>query len=164
MRALLETLLDLSGVALTKPSDYLNRVRPRFGVTLRDGSWGPEPAHRAWNSFAAQRLWRAIGEVEERVALLVQRHPHAQGDNERVLAQAVRELLLAQSSDWPQQLSQGAGDDALQRPIMHLRRCERLCALVHTTAWSDDDMAFLDALEEADNAFPNLNYRVFSNS
>lgn len=164
LRALLETLLDRSGVALTKPSAYLNSVRPRFGVTLRDGSWSPEPSHRAWNGFAAQRLWRAIGEVEERVALLVQRHPHAQGDNERVLAQAVRELLLAQSSDWPRQLSQGAGDEALQRPIAHLRRCERLCTLADTTEWSDDDIAFLDALEEADNAFPNLNYRVFSNS
>jgi predicted glycosyl hydrolase (DUF1957 family) len=66
-------------------------VRPRYGVTLRDGSWGAEPPHRSWNGLAAQRLWRAVGEVEERVTLLVQRHPHAQGNHERALAQAVRE-------------------------------------------------------------------------
>jgi 1,4-alpha-glucan branching enzyme len=164
LRAMLETLLEGSDIALTRPSEYLNSVRPRFGVTLRDGSWGPEPAHRSWNGLAAQRLWRAIGEVEERVAVLVQRHPHAQGDQERALAQAVRELLLAQSSDWPLQLSRGAGDDALQRPVAHLRRCERLCTLAETPEWSDDDIAFFDAVAEADNSFPNLNYRVFSNS
>jgi len=164
LRALLETLLERSNVVLTRPSDYLNSVRPRFGVTLRDGSWSVEPPHRSWNGLAAQRLWRAIGEVEERVAMLVQRHPHAQGDHERALAQAVRELLLAQSSDWPLQLSQGAGNDLLQRPVTHLRRCERLCMLAETPEWTDDDIAFLDAVEEADNPFPNLNYRVFSNS
>ena len=164
LRAMLETILERSSVTLTRPFTYLSSVRPRFGVTLRDGSWGPEPPHRAWNGFGAQRLWRAIGEVEERVALLVQRNPHAQGNNERALAQAVRELLLAQSSDWPRQLSQGAGDEALRHPLAHLRRCERLCALAEAAEWNDDAIAFLDALEEDDNPFPHLNYRVYSNN
>jgi 1,4-alpha-glucan branching enzyme len=163
LRALLETLIERPSVTLTTPSAYLNTVRPRFGATLRDGSWAPEPHHHAWNGFGAQRLWRAIGEVEERVALLVRRHPNAQGDQERALAQAVRELLLAQSSDWPLLLSQGAGDEALRRPVAHLRRCERLCALADAPGWTEDDSAFLDAVEEDDNVFPNLNYRVFSN-
>jgi 1,4-alpha-glucan branching enzyme len=163
LRAMIETLKERSTIALTTPSAYLHSVRPRFGVTLRDGSWGPEPHHRAWNGRGAQKLWRAIGEVEERVALLVQRNPHAQGDHERALAQAVRELLLAQSSDWPLQLSQGAGEEALRRPVAHLRFCERLCALAEAAELTEQDIAFLDAIEETDNAFPRLNYRVFSN-
>lgn len=162
LRAVLETTLERTSVTLTQPFAYLNSIRPRFGVTLRDGSWGPEPAHHAWNGFGAQRLWQAIGEVEEHVAVLVERYPNAQGNTERALAQAVRELLLAQSSDWPRQLSQGDGDEALRPPLTHLRRCERLCALAEASAWSDDDIAFLDALEETDNAFPTLNYRVYS--
>jgi 1,4-alpha-glucan branching enzyme len=100
------------------------------------------------------------------VALLVRRCPHAQGDQERALAQAVRELLLAQSSDWPLLLNQADGDaasaEALRRPVEHLRRCERLCALAELPELNEEDMSFLDLVEELDNPFPNLNYRVFA--
>ena len=111
-------------------------------------------------------LWQALGEVEERVALLVRRCPHAQGDQERALAQAVRELLLAQSSDWPLLLNRADGEaaatEALRRPVEHLRRCERLCALAEMPELSEEDIRFLDMVEELDNPFPKLNYRVFA--
>src|SRR3954454_25124286 len=144
LRAMIEAFTERRTVALTAPSAYLRTFRPRHGATPRDGSWGEGGDHRAWAGRPAMPLLQALGEVEERVALLVRRHPHAQGGQERALAQAVRELLLAQSSDWPLLLSQGAGDEALRRPVAHLRRCERLCALVEAPGWGEDDAAFLD--------------------
>jgi 1,4-alpha-glucan branching enzyme len=162
LRALIEAIADRRKIALTMPSVYLRTFRPRHGATPRDGSWGEGGDHRAWSGRAALPLWQALGEVEERLALLVRRQPNAQGDQERLLAQAVRELLLAQSSDWPLLLSQGAGDEALQRPIEHLRRCERLCALAEAATLTADDIGFLDMVEELDNPFPHLNYRVFA--
>jgi 1,4-alpha-glucan branching enzyme len=166
LRAMIEAFSERRTVALTAPSAYLRTFRPRHGATPRDGSWGDGGDHRAWAGRAAQPLWQALGEVEERVALLVHRCPHAQGDQERALAQAVRELLLAQSSDWPLLLNQADGDAAsaevLRRPVEHLRRCERLCALAELPELSEEDMIFLDLVEELDNPFPNLNYRVFA--
>jgi 1,4-alpha-glucan branching enzyme len=166
LRALIETFAERRTVALTTPSVYLRTFRPRHGATPRDGSWGEGGDHRAWAGHTALPLWQALGEVEERVALLVRRRPNEQGDRERALAQAVRELLLAQSSDWPLLLNQGAGDvvaaEALRRPVAHLRRCERLCALAETPVLTEEDISFLDLVEELDNPFPNLNYRVFA--
>ncbi|HJZ48959.1 MAG TPA: 1,4-alpha-glucan branching protein domain-containing protein, partial [Roseiflexaceae bacterium] len=166
LRAMIEAFVEHRSVALTAPSAYLRTFRPRHGATLRDGSWGEGGDHRAWAGQPAQPLWQALGEVEERVALLVRHRPHAQGDHERVLAQAVRELLLAQSSDWPLLLNQGAGDIAsaelLRRPIEHLRRCERLCALAEGPELTEEDLNFLDLVEELDNPFAELNYRVFA--
>jgi len=166
LRAMIEAFSERRTVALTAPSAYLRTFRPRHAATPRDGSWGEGGDHHAWAGRAALPLWQALGEVEERVALLVRRHPHAQGDQERTLAQAVRELLLAQSSDWPQLLNQADGApasaEALRRPVEHLRRCERLCALAKLPELSAEDLGFLDMVEELDNPFPNLNYRVFA--
>jgi 1,4-alpha-glucan branching enzyme len=85
-------------------------------------------------------------------------HPGA----ERILAQALRELLLAQSSDWLLLLNQGGGDEPLARPAQHLRRCMQLCELAEQTALSDEDHAFLAQVEEEDNPFPYINYRMFT--
>ena len=63
-------------------------------------------------------------------------------------------------------LNQADGDaasaEALRRPIEHLRRCQRLCTLAELPELSEEDISFLDRVEELDNPFPNLNYRVFA--
>jgi 1,4-alpha-glucan branching enzyme len=166
LRAMIEAFAERDTLAMITPSLYLRSFRPRHGATPRDGSWGVGGDHRSWSMPAAQSLWQAIGEVEERLALLARRQPHASGERERALAQAVRELLLAQSSDWPLALGQSTRAEeqaeALRRPVEHLRRCERLCALAETSKLLEDDLVFLDTIEELDNPFPTLNYRVFS--
>ena len=165
LRALLEQLAGHPSIALTTPSAYLRAFRPRQGATLRAGSWGPGGDHRAWAGRAALSLWQAIHEAEDQVAQVIRRFPNARGERERVLTQALRELLLAQSSDWPLLVSQGGGgDEALRRPAQHLRRCERLCDLAEAPALSEEDRAFLDQVEELDNPFPYLNYRIFTSS
>ena len=165
LRALLEEFAGHPTITLTAPSAYLRAYRPRQGVTPRDGSWGLAGDHRAWSGRAAQPLWQAIGESEERLAQLIRRYPHAHGERERALAQAVRELLLAQASDWPLLLNQGAaGDEAWTRPARHLRYCEQLCSLAEQSMLSDEQRGILEHIEEQDNPFPNLNYRVFTNA
>jgi 1,4-alpha-glucan branching enzyme len=164
LRALLEEFVGHPTITLTTPSAYLRAYRPRQAATLRDGSWGQAGDHRAWSGRAALPLLQAIQEAEERLALLVRRFPNAQGHRERILAQALRELLLAQSSDWLLLLTQGANDAALQRPQLHLERCGRLCVLAEVEQLSEQELAFLEQVEEFDNPFPNLNYRVFVGS
>jgi 1,4-alpha-glucan branching enzyme len=89
----------------------------------------------------------------------VRRHPDAHGVRERLLSQALRELLLAQSSDWLTLRGRPADADA-ERPFMHLRRCEHLCALAAGEI-DETAVAYLEEIEELDNPFPELNYRVF---
>jgi 1,4-alpha-glucan branching enzyme len=165
LRTLIEEFASSSTIALTAPSAYLRAIRPRQGATPREGSWGQAGDHRAWGGRAALPLWQAIGETEESLAQLIRRYPNARDEHERALAQAVRELLLAQASDWPLLLNQGVdGDDPLRRPAQHLHRCARLCALAEAQEWSEADRAFLEQVEEEDNPFPHLNYRVFADA
>ncbi len=164
LKAVIEAFVVHPTVALTAPSAYLRAYRPRQGVVLREGSWGAGGDHRTWGGRAAAALWQALHEAEERLATLVQRWPRVYGERERLLAQATRELLLAQSSDWPLLLNQGApAEEPLRRPAQHLRRCEQLCTLAEADVLSEADRAFLDQVEELDNPFPFLNYRVFAN-
>jgi 1,4-alpha-glucan branching enzyme len=159
--ALLLQLGNHPSVRLTTPSAYLRAYRPRQNVVLQDGSWGPGGDHRMWRAAGSSTLLQAAAETEATLVRVARRLPNATGDRERALNQAARELLLAQGSDWPLLAGRGASEPIPPRAAQHLARCEYLCALAEQPELSADDVAYLDELEELDNAFPELNYRVF---
>jgi 1,4-alpha-glucan branching enzyme len=160
LRAVLEGAMRGRGPALATPAEYLRSYRPQEITTLRSGSWGVGGDHRAWNGRSAEPIWGAIAEAEQQLAGLVTGIPDAHGLQERVLNQAVRDLLLAQSSDWPLLASQGVLDEALQHVGRHIDRCERLCQIAESpiTPESEEYLADTEALG---NAFPFLNYRMY---
>ncbi len=141
--------------ALTTLDSYLTRYRPRQVATLRAASWGPGGDHHLWEEPRALVLRRAIAAAEQRLDHIVRRFPDATGDQERVLAQALREVLLAQSSTWQEQ------DADPQRAYTHLGRFDRLYEAAELRA-AGDVRALLDDLEERDNPFATLNYRSFA--
>lgn len=157
LRALLELLAEHPSISLTTPGAYLRTYRPRQSVALRDGSWGPGGDHRAWLGREAEPLRTRVAWAEDRLAAVARRFPDAHGERERLLNQALRELLLAQTSDWS--LGSSAPPDA--RPMVHLERCERLCTLAEADTLDQQALAYLELIEELDNPFPHLNYRVF---
>jgi 1,4-alpha-glucan branching enzyme len=79
---------------------------------------------------------------------------------ERLLSQAARELLLAQSSDWAFLMKTGtARAYAVRRTEEHIHRFNRL----HEQAVSGvADEAFLANCEARDNIFPNLCWRYYA--
>lgn len=160
LRAVLERVANEQTIQLSIPSEYLRLQRPRQNIVLQEGSWGIGGDHRAWNGAAARPIWQAISEAEERLIALAHANPNAHGERERVLNQALRELLLAQSSDWPLLLSQGLTDEPLRRVTSHLERCERLCRLAEAETLTAQALGYLAEIEELDNPFPYLNYRI----
>ena len=105
-----------------------------------------------------------IHAAEERMERLVAAHPNADGDRALVLAQAARELLLLQSSDWPFLVSTGSGE-GVRRGAIHLPRGPlqpsgrrwRRQAILPPDAGQVADAYFL-----LDNVFPDIDYRVFA--
>jgi len=92
------------------------------------------------------------------MAELSTRFPHADGLLKRSLNQALRELLLAQSSDWAFIMGTGTHTSyAIKRTKDHLLRFTRLyediCASAIDEAWLSD-------IEYKDNLFPDIDYRV----
>jgi 1,4-alpha-glucan branching enzyme len=79
---------------------------------------------------------------------------------DRVLKQLARELLLAQSSDWPFLMKTGtAREYATQRTLDHLARFNRLYD--QFVAYNLDE-EFLRDCEWRDNIFPNVNWRYYA--
>src|SRR5712692_6302389 len=72
------------------------------------------------------------------------------------LAQAARELLLAQASDWQFMISTGAVPDYAERRFkLHCDDAERLLATL-TSGSSGDGAHLVAELERRDGLFPNV--------
>jgi len=78
-------------------------------------------------------------------------------DEEIVLNQAARELLLLESSDWPFLVTTGqAKEYAIERFTTHVERFEQLVASVEV---GEPDVALANELWELDKVFPDIDYR-----
>jgi 1,4-alpha-glucan branching enzyme len=95
----------------------------------------------------------------ERMTELAERFPDDTGLKERALNQAAREILLAQSSDWPSLLYRQESKEYARTQAENALRnfttiYEALGSNYISTEW-------LTSLERRHNLFPNINYRVF---
>jgi 1,4-alpha-glucan branching enzyme len=78
----------------------------------------------------------------------------------RALKQAARELLLAQSSDWAFIMKTGtAVPYAAKRTREHLLRFRKLYNDIQRESI---DIQWLSDVENKDNVFPELDYRIFA--
>jgi 1,4-alpha-glucan branching enzyme len=94
------------------------------------------------------------------MAGLARQFPNAAGLQERALKQAARELLLAQSSDWPFILHTGTSPAYAAARFKEHIRC--FLALHNQITRQQIDERWLSALEATDNLFPNVNYRYWA--
>jgi len=91
---------------------------------------------------------------------LARRWPPAHGLELRALQQAGRELLLAQSSDWPFILHTDTSPGYARRRLReHLLRF----SLLHRQLTQGTvDAEWLASIESVDNLFPNLNHEYWA--
>ena len=142
----------------TSVAAFLVAAPPKAAVSLREGSWGKRNDHSTWLNEATAWMWpeleRAARTMEEVAA-----NPPRSRLADRALAQAARELLLAQASDWEFLMTTGQADVyARKRFRTHLLRFERAISI----AREGEDNAELDELERLDNPFPDIDWRVFA--
>lgn len=152
LRALLERLANHSTLTLTTPGEWLHTSH-QHGT--RVDATPIEAAPQIGSLFSLQRLLHA---AETRISALARRFPDARDEHERMIDQAARELLLAQSND----IAPGASYEAPRRAMRHLARCTELCDLAERGNFEDADLVLLETLEEEDNSFAYLNYRMFA--
>ena len=87
---------------------------------------------------------------------LAGRFPQAAGLTERAIKQAARELLLAQSSDWPFILRTGTSPDYARKRVKEHLLC--FLALYDQITRDQVDEGWLRRIEWLDNVFPDLDY------
>ncbi|MFZ5823111.1 MAG: 1,4-alpha-glucan branching protein domain-containing protein [Bacillota bacterium] len=135
-----------AGVRPVTPGQWLEEHSELPVARLPAGSWGDGGDNRVWLSGENDWLWPEVHAAEERMAKLV-----GQGAvPPAVLNQAARELLLAESSDWPFILHfKTAADYARRRVTQHLERFHALA----------DGSANPMLIAQEDGIFPGLNGR-----
>jgi 1,4-alpha-glucan branching enzyme len=140
-------------------SDHVTRFRARSGLRLSRGSWGANGDFSMWLNATTAWTWPRIWELEDRfwdMAREAIEFPSAY----EALAQAARELLLLQSSDWQFIISTGAVTDyAIRRFNGHADACDRLFGAIRDGLASGDLTSATNiALElgQQDDVFPNV--------
>ena len=155
-------LRELTGseVRVSTAAEYLDRDPPTGRVALAEGSWGKNNDHSTWLNEGTAWMWDELGRLAREVDALGGSPPPSDPFRERATRQAVRELLLAQSSDWPFLVTTGqAADYAIERFRSHTHRLRRALALARDGDASDE--VELRSLERADNPFPDVSLEDF---
>ena len=153
--------LDGGGSAMpSTASAYLAEHPPRSGIRLPAGSWGANGDYSMWLNDRTAWTWERLWPLEQRfwdAAPAALADPGLHG----ILAQAARELLLAQASDWQFIISTGAVADYAERRF--IGHCEAVEELVGALAGAGDDGPALDAararaeeLRQRDDLFPDV--------
>ncbi len=145
--------------SLCTPGDYLKETPELERGEIPQCSWGLHGYHEVWLNPANDWIYHHLHRAENCMVELAKSYPGAAGVRRRALNQAARELLLAQSSDWPFIMhTRTAVGYAKRRLQDHLGRFLVLYQQLKNNCLDED---FLARLERLDPIFPHLDYRVY---
>ena len=150
---------DQKTVRLATPLDYLREYPVNQVSTPSMSSWGYKGYAETWLSEPNHWIYKHLHKAALRMSELAMRFQGQNGLTQRALNQAVRELFLAQSSDWAFIMHTGTVVPyAEKRTKEHLLTFTRIYDdLIHNRL----DEGWLCEVESRDNIFPNVDYRVF---
>jgi 1,4-alpha-glucan branching enzyme len=157
--ALYRRLRDYPEVRATTASASLESHPPTVAVQPIEGSWGANGDFSMWLNDSTRWTWERLWPLEDTFWRLA---PAALGRKEArpILAQAARQLLLAQSSDWQFMISTGAVPDyAERRFVLHCDDLQRLLPALSPNPPADEvekARALASELDERDRLFPDV--------
>lgn len=150
---------DQRTIELITPSGYLDLYPCNQVAVPCESSWGWKGYHEVWLNGANDWIWHHLHKAGERMVELANTYENAEGAQRRALNQAARELLLAQSSDWPFIMKTGTMVSyAMMRFKSHITNFTGLYEGIKKNAI---DERWLAELEGKNNLFPDIDYRVF---
>jgi 1,4-alpha-glucan branching enzyme len=150
------------------PGEYLRAHPVQQRAMPAPSSWGRDGYSEHWINARTDWMWRPLHEAADRMKRAVQNYSEkagqpaglADGLEERTLCQAGRELMLAQSSDWPFMITSGTTEEYARRRFHdHLHRFHELLNGLERRHVDSDQ---LEALEYMDAIFPELDFRLFA--
>jgi 1,4-alpha-glucan branching enzyme len=150
---------DQKVFTLITPEDYLGLLPTNQVARPGASSWGEEGYWRVWLNETNEWIYPHLSIAQERMTQLARRFPNPNPLQHRALRQAGRELLLAQSSDWPFILRTGTSPEYARKRVKdHLLR---FIALHDQLTSTSIDAKWLGEIEQVDNLFPEINYRYW---
>lgn len=139
------------GLEATTIGDYLARFPDAAVAEPAASTWGEGGFGQVWAGPEAAMLWRHVHHAERRVRAAVARRRREGGLKGRAVDQAIRELMLLQSSDWAFMMRRGEMTRyAEARVRAHVHRCQKLADVALSGAPSVDDLAIVHAACDRD--------------
>ena len=158
----LTSIGDNGGLRCTNCMDYIDLGLPRLNALPSASSWGENGYSSYWlnesNDWIYPLIHKAGKEMEKLASDL---KGLAVSDlQQRALNQAVRSLLLAQSSDWAFIIKSGTTVEYARKRIMdHLARFNYLHDAIRKNRLNE---RYLAALEVMDDIFPDIDFRNYA--
>jgi 1,4-alpha-glucan branching enzyme len=148
-------------IKFATPSEIIEKFDSFQIVTPADSSWGNGGYFDTWLNGRNDWIQLHLVEIRDRMKRLAETYFEEKDPLKvRVLNQMLRELLLAESSDWPFIMTTGTNVQyAVNRIKTHVKRFLDL----ETQLVKDNiDGEFLARLEQEDDVFPWIDYRSYA--
>jgi 1,4-alpha-glucan branching enzyme len=143
-----------SGLRLETPSGVLRDAAAVVPGQVFPSSWGEGGYWKVWLNEGNEWMHRRVRAAQARLSDVARRVQSTDPLQRRALAQAARELLLAQASDWAFLVRAGTSAAyARHRFRLHLERLDYLLGQLDSGSVCGDTLA---ALERATPIFPDL--------
>jgi 1,4-alpha-glucan branching enzyme len=146
-------------VRVVTPLEYLER-HPDCEVAQPPlSTWGAKGYADVWLNPSNDWIYPHLDMAAERMVELARRFTSPSPLERRALNQAGRELMLAQSSDWPFIMTTGTAVEYAKRRVRD--HVARFTYLYEGLGAGTLDEAAVAGLEQRDNLFPDLDFAVY---
>jgi 1,4-alpha-glucan branching enzyme len=149
---------------LGTPGEYLAAYPIQQKAMPAPSSWGRNGFNEHWVNVKTEWMWRPLHEAATRMKETVQKNHECPAGSleDQLLRQAGRELMLAQSSDWPFIITNGTTEEYARRRFND--HVNRFHYLLDGLDRHEIDPHRLEALEYLDPLFPELDYHLFASA
>jgi len=156
---------DQAEVRPVTPSEFLSEQNRHQLLTPGMSTWGKKATFETWLDGRAFQpnawIYRHLFRLSDKLIQLATERKADEGYTWRAMNQAVRELMLAQSSDWPFLISM---DQSVRysevRLIKHISRAKELLRQIEERNVNE---VYLHTLEASDTVlWEDIDFRVFS--
>ncbi len=141
------------------PTEYLKIYLSNQTTQPVFSTWGVGGYSEFWLNETNDWIYPHLNNACDEMIMLTKLNQNPSDLVSRALKQAVRELLLAQSSDWAFMIKAGHYKEYAEKRVkIHLSRFYQLAESIRTGRILE---AYLSDIEERDNLFPKADFRVF---
>ncbi|MFU8805915.1 MAG: glycoside hydrolase family 57 protein, partial [Bradymonadaceae bacterium] len=159
LEALFHRAAEQDELIMSSPVDFLGEVDVQQKTTPATSTWGEDGYFAVWLDESNAWTYRHLRNAETMMVELATDFQDAGGLQERALRQAGREVLLAQSSDWPFIIKTGT---TVEYAVARIEEHVENFRLLHAGIRKDSiDEAFLADIEARNNIFPNLDWKAW---
>ncbi len=150
---------DQDEVRLVTPREYLDDHPTLQVVEPSSSSWGDKGYFEVWLNGANDWIYRHLHKAESRMCSMVDGFGGNDSLRERLLNQAARELMLAESSDWAFIMTTGTMVDYAEKRVRdHIARFTELYEMFTSGSIIESRLA---EFEQKDSIFPDMDFRVY---